>query len=125
MSDRLQGAQILVVEDEYYIAADLTRALESAGATVIGPAPTVARGAELAAGTELHGAILDVNLEGQPSFPIAELLTARSIPYVFLTGYDKWSLPEAFRTAPQILKPTHMEPVISAIVELVGRGLPK
>lgn len=120
MSDQLQGARILVVEDEYYIAADLRRALEGAGATVIGPAATVARGSELVADGDLDAAILDVNLEGEISTPIAELLTARSIPYLLLTGYDKWSLPEEFRTVPQILKPFQVEPVLCALTDLLS-----
>ncbi|WP_314190624.1 hypothetical protein [Paracoccus yeei] len=48
-------------------------------------------------GTHLDGAILDVNLQGQMVFPVAHLLLERSVPFLFMTGYDQSVIPERFK----------------------------
>jgi CheY-like chemotaxis protein len=81
--------RILIVEDRYVIADDLTRALEQAGVVVIGPAPTIAAALRLLEATPiLDGAILDIDLRGKPSFPVADALRNRNIPFVFFTGHE-------------------------------------
>lgn len=77
---------VLVVEDEVLIAMDIQAELEDAGWTVIGPAGTVAQAMKLLEGHTPSVAVLDINLGGSPSFPIADALEARSIPFVFLSG---------------------------------------
>lgn len=114
MVERLSGKRILVVEDEYYIAADLRQVLEDEGAVVIGPTGSLAHGLNLAA-EGVDAALLDVNLEGANSYPIADLLTEQAVPYVFLTGYDGWSLPEGYQTVPHLAKPFRMEAVVLAL----------
>ncbi|WP_082553724.1 response regulator [Altererythrobacter sp. Root672] len=114
MADRLSGKRILVVEDEHFIAADLRQVLEDEGAEVIGPTGSVLHGLDLAART-LDAALLDVNLQGANSYPIADLLTQRAVPYLFLTGYDGWSLPEGYQAVPHLAKPFRMDAVILAL----------
>lgn len=81
------GLRVLVVEDEFLIAAVLQDMLEDATAVVIGPTVTVADALRLIQTSEIDAAILDMNLNGQWSDPVAEELTARRIPFVFTTGY--------------------------------------
>ena len=50
-------------------------------------------------------AILDVNLDGQEVFPVAEILAGRGLPFVFVTGYGGGGLPEAYRSRPTLQKP--------------------
>lgn len=90
MADQpLEGQTILVAEDEYYAAEDLRRELTRLGATVIGPAPTLRRALELIEDAEqIDAVILDINLGGEMIFPTADLLTDRSVPILFTTGYD-------------------------------------
>jgi CheY-like chemotaxis protein len=86
----LSGWRVLLVEDEFLIAEDLASVLSAAGATVVGPAYTVAGALSLIeSGDALDGAVLDVNLKGEAVFPVADALLSRSIPFVFTTGYDK------------------------------------
>jgi DNA-binding response OmpR family regulator len=78
--------RVLVVEDTFLIAVDLADQLTDSGYQVVGPVSTVKHALETMDGAELDGALLDVNLDGERSFPIAELLAARGIPFIFLTG---------------------------------------
>lgn len=122
MATGLAGKRILVVEDEYFIASDLKRALIGAGAEVIGPTGEVAKGVELVVTDGIDAAVLDVNLEIADSYPIADALMARGTPFLFLTGYDGWAVPEGYRDAPRMTKPFQMEAVLLRVSELVGSG---
>ena len=66
MTEGLTGKRILIVEDEYFIAADLKRALAEAGAIVVGPAGTLAS-AQALVDDDIDLALLDVNLDGEHS----------------------------------------------------------
>lgn len=84
----MTGRTILLVEDEILVALHLVTLLEEAHWQVVGPLATVP--AALAAVTEradLTGAILDINLGGNLSWPIARALLARRVPFLFLSGY--------------------------------------
>src|SRR6516164_2815923 len=89
----ISAKRVLVVEDEYLVAMDMSAYLEAAGAHVVGPASNVNAALEVLERTELDGAILDVNLRGEMAYPIADALTARGIPFVFTTGYDARTVP--------------------------------
>jgi CheY-like chemotaxis protein len=111
--------RVLVVEDEYFIADDLVRALERRGAEVVGPASTVQQALELLSSTaEISGAVLDVNLRGERVFPLADELMRRGVPFVFATGYDQGSLPEANRQVPCWEKPYNDEGLVQALPAL-------
>jgi hypothetical protein len=82
--------RVLLAEDEFLIAEDLASALSAAGATVIGPAYSVAGALRLIESCgALDGAVLDVNLKGEAAFPIADALLGRGVPFVITTGYDR------------------------------------
>ncbi|MBB4153873.1 CheY-like chemotaxis protein [Sphingomonas jinjuensis] len=117
MAQPLAGKTILVAEDDYFQAADLKRALIEAGATVVGPVADVDGAMALVAAGRLDAAVLDVNLSSTLSYPLADRLAADAIPYVFLTGYDVWALPEAYRSVPRLSKPCLMD----SVVVMVGR----
>jgi DNA-binding response OmpR family regulator len=114
MAGRLSGKRVLVIEDEYYIAADLQRVLDAEGAVVLGPSGHLEDGLRLAA-EALDAALLDVNLHGEPSFAIAERLDAAQVPYVFITGYDSWAMPEGYKEVPRLTKPFVMTRVVEAV----------
>jgi DNA-binding response OmpR family regulator len=101
--------RILIVEDEYYLAADLADALAARGAEVVGPVATLAEATRAIAQSPPDRAVLDVNLRGEMSFPIADRLEAAGIPYVIATGYSQGSLPERFRDKPRLEKPFRPE----------------
>jgi len=91
------------------------------GCEVIGPAPNLERGWRLSQQESLDGAVLDVNLGGELSFPIAVTLAERGIPFLFLTGYDDISvMPEEFRTVHRILKPFDFNDLVAIIARSFG-----
>jgi CheY-like chemotaxis protein len=120
MTARLAGRRILVIEDEYFVASDLKRALLAEGAHVVGPTADAARGLALAKDDGIDAAILDVNLEGVDSYPIADALAQRGVPYLFVTGYDGWAMPEKYRDAPRLGKPFNDHAVADEVVRLTG-----
>ena len=113
----LHDMRILIVEDEYYLAADLAEALRARGAEVVGPAGTLEDAVRAVESNWIDRAILDVNLRGEMSFPIADRLEAAGIPYVIATGYTAESLPERFRMKPRIEKPFKPDAVARMMLE--------
>ena len=114
----LTGKRLLIVEDEYFIASDLKRALEAQGVTVIGPSGRVADALALIERERIDVAMLDVNLGNAMCFPIAERLRTCGVPFLFLTGYDGWTLPEALRDVPLLVKPFDSAVVVAAVRDL-------
>lgn len=123
MADQLQteqtlasGLRVLIVEDMWLVAEDLTMELEDMGCHVVGPAGGLEQGLTIAQAETLDGALLDVNLGSENSFPIAIALQARGVPFVFLTGYDS---PEAFPSelaeVPRLSKPLNSRDLASAL----------
>ncbi len=103
---RFQGLRVLLVEDSYLIAQDLERVLTALGCAVVGPAGTVESACALAAGPGVDAGILDINLHGQSSAPVASLLRKRQKPFFFVTGYGSGAiLPDEFRRYRRLLKP--------------------
>lgn len=101
----LTGVRILLVEDEFLLAMDMEAALSQEGAQVIGPLVTVPDAVKAAEIEDLAGAVLDLNLRGQMSYPIASVLERRGIPFLFATGYDTARLARKFRGRPCLRKP--------------------
>lgn len=104
-SAALAGRRVLVVEDDWLLAQETVRLLESAGVVVVGPAPRIPDALALVAEAGLDAALLNINLGGEMSFPIADALAARAVQFAFLTGYTPGVLPRRFRTAPLHEKP--------------------
>lgn len=109
-----------MVEDEPLLAMLLEDVLSEHGAAVVGPAFNLAQGLTLASDADIDGAILDINLGGQESYPIADILHARAIPFLFATAYAHEGNPYADR-APLLLKPYHLRAVLDAVEAIVAR----
>ncbi|WP_205007825.1 response regulator [Sphingosinithalassobacter portus] len=107
------GRKILIVEDEPVVAMCLEDMLLDFGCTVIGPASRLADGLVLAEAEDADAAILDVNLGGERSDPIAGVLRARGIPYIFATGYG--AAANIGSDVPLVCKPYCEEQVRSAL----------
>ncbi|MEQ1954143.1 response regulator [Mesorhizobium sp. CN2-181] len=114
----LQDVGILVVEDEYFIAAELERALVAWGARVIGPFSRSEQArVALQQGQSPSAAVLDINIGGTLIYPLAEELRAAGIPVVFTTGYDVSVIPAEFKTIPLLVKPIEFR----QLTEILGR----
>lgn len=116
----IAGRRVLVVEDEALIAAQVEAVLGNAGCTVIGPAADVAEALTLAADSLPDVAVLDVNLAGERSDPIADALAARGIPFIFCTGYAGGGAPERHPAARVLKKPLDPAELLHAIGQLAG-----
>jgi DNA-binding response OmpR family regulator len=118
----LKGLRILVVEDNFLAAEVVRDALEHNGCTVVGPVGRVADGLHLAEQEKLDAAVLDVNLNGDRCFAIAEALQGRGVPFVFLTGYDSSTvIPAELRTTRRLGKPVIEYELLETLCELTAR----
>jgi hypothetical protein len=89
----LKGRRVLIVEDEYFVADDIARALEKLG-------------------------VLGINLRGEAIYPLADALRRRGVPFVFTTGYAEASVPEAYRSIQRWEKPFDADKLVEALPEL-------
>lgn len=101
----LKGARVLVVEDEAAISMLLEDMLFDFGCEVVGPAARLATALEMAQSENFAVAILDVNVAGEPIYPVAEAIVRRDLPLVFSTGYGGAGIREPFRDRPVVQKP--------------------
>jgi len=104
-SKPLDGLKILVVEDEFLVAMDLGKMIQTLGGEVLGPVGTVSAATELLAKQEVHGAVLDVALGRENSVSLAQRLLARGVPILLTTGYSGQMLPETLAHVPRLPKP--------------------
>jgi CheY-like chemotaxis protein len=102
---QLAGLRVLVVEDEMMVSMLIEDMLTDLGCAVVGPASRLDEAIELATSRELDCAVLDVNLGGQPIFPLADLLRERGYPFAFATGYGDAGLRDVDRGTPVLQKP--------------------
>ena len=91
--------RVLVVEDEYLIRMLLEDMLDELGYRVAAAVGTISEAASIATSGEFNAAILDVNLDGQEIYPVADILAKRGLPFVFVTGYGERSLPDLIAAA--------------------------
>lgn len=112
----LAGRRVLVVEDESVIAKAFVWIFENCGAEIVGPAPTIEHAMELIRGTDqLDGAILDVDLHGEYSFPVADALRERGVPFLLNTHHGRKELPVQLQNIPQCQKPVKPGQIIAAL----------
>jgi CheY-like chemotaxis protein len=116
---RTSGLRVLLVEDEYLIALMLEDMLAELGHAVIGPVARLEKALEIAQREVFDVAILDVNINGGDSYPIADALAARDIPFVFSTGYGKNSLRAPYHDHPALQKPFQQDDLQKVIAEVM------
>jgi CheY-like chemotaxis protein len=97
--------RVLFVEDEAMVSMLIEDMLLDLGVEVVGPAAQLDAAMALAREAEVEAAVLDINVGGQLTYPVADLLQARGVPVIFATGYGAVALPERFRRTPTLHKP--------------------
>jgi CheY-like chemotaxis protein len=99
------GLRVLLVEDEIMVALLLEDMLAELGHTVVGPVARLDKALEMAREEAFEVAFLDVNLDGEEVYPVAEVLAARGIPFIFVTGYSRPGLRAPYGDRPTLQKP--------------------
>jgi CheY-like chemotaxis protein len=120
-TDDPEGARaVLIVEDEWLIAEAISGELVQAGYVVVGPASSPARAIKLIEETEVQAAILDLSLNGEKSYAVADALAARGVPFAFLTGYNRQEIAPGYDERPCLSKPLCAETLRTAIADLLN-----
>lgn len=120
MTALLEGARVLVVEDEYLVAVLIQDMLESAGCVVTGPIPRLAEALDAVDRDSYDAALLDINLGGERIDPVAAALSRRNVPFVFVTGYGAGGLPGEYAKRPRVCKPFRMADLLAAVSRLMN-----
>ena len=115
----LSGRRVLLVEDEAIIALDLA-ALNGLGTVAVGPANFVANALEMLNEGKVDCAVLDINLDGEPVYPVARALETRRIPFVFVTAYYGEKVNSQFQHCPVLQKPVDLQELVRAILHTCG-----
>ena len=119
MTVALKGVRVLVVEDEYFVAILIEEILESAGCIVTGPIPRLPEALDAVGHDDYDAAVLDVNLAGERINPVADALSERNVPFLFVTGYGASALPSEYAERPHICKPFRMAELLGALSNVV------
>jgi len=114
------GRRILLVEDEALVAIMMRDMLTELGFSVVGPVGDRASALAAARKAEIDGAVLDLNLRGETTYPVADELTSRSIPFVFLTGYDRGVIDRRYAEVPLLQKPVDEQTLQRALEGVLG-----
>jgi DNA-binding response OmpR family regulator len=116
----LNGARILVVEDDFLISTEIDSILAGAGATVVGPCRTLAQAERLIEGNHISAAILDFRLGHDTTLPVAERLHRHGIPFVFFTGQmNTRQIESACPGAKVITKPFQSRSIVAALADVL------
>ncbi len=110
--------RVLLVEDEGLVAMMMEDMLMELGYTVLGPVARLDRALEMVRRETFDGAILDININGGDTYPVAEALAARDVPFAFSTGYGPQSLQARYRDRPTLQKPFQLDDLQKLLEEV-------
>lgn len=118
----LSGKQVLVVEDEGLVAMLIEDAIEDAGGKLVAICSDVDKALAVVGddGTTIDVALLDLNLGGKKSYPVAAALAKRGVPFVFSTGYRSDGLPPEWKDVPSLQKPFMEKDLVAVLEKALG-----
>ena len=116
----LRGKRVLLVEDEAVIAFAVEDMLTDLGCEVVGPAFRLEEAIAMAETAALDAAILDVNLNDQRSYVVADELTRRAVPFLFATGYAEAGVDWGGAEVAVLPKPYRQDQIAAALGRLLG-----
>jgi CheY-like chemotaxis protein len=118
---KLRGLRVLVLEDETIVLLMIEDLLDDLGCQVVGPAATVPEALALAEAGGFDAALLDLNLgRGETSYPVADMLAARQVPFAFVTGYSADVLAPPHRGRPILEKPFWGDALSNVLQRLIA-----
>lgn len=120
MDEFLAGRSVLVVEDEIMLLMNIEGALADFGCKSVTAAATIDQGLALIRAHDFDVAMLDVNLDGASSSPIADALAAKGVPFIFSTGYRNPHLSGSHGDRPVLTKPYSDEQLAEVLARLLA-----
>jgi DNA-binding response OmpR family regulator len=121
MVEALKAHRVLIIEDEYYLAADLELALQAEGAGIVGPICDLPDALHEITKGDFDAAVIDINLHGEFTYDLADELKRRSIPFVFATGYSPEAIPSRFSDVMRFEKPFEPVGIAKRLLQLCGK----
>lgn len=121
-SQALAGRSIVIVEEQFVLADFSAQQVVEAGGTVLGPYASALSALSATMDVPPAAALLDLNLNGEPCFRLADALASIGIPLVFLTGYGPEIAPIRHARAPWLTKPSSAKAIVDALVFAISRG---
>jgi hypothetical protein len=111
----LRGKRILIIEDNRLVEGKTRRELEKLGVDIVGPTRSVGKAIDIVDGEEIDAAILDIDLNGDVVYPLADMLCKRGISFVFATGRPVSLIPRKYRGFVLCDKPTELAMIATAL----------
>ncbi len=105
MNSESTGSRVLVIEDSPVIALAAEDMLRASGYVPLGPAGNMASALELAVSEEMDAAIVDLNIRGTKTFAVLSILDRRNIPFLIISGYADWKMPDEWSDRARLQKP--------------------
>lgn len=110
-----EGKRALILEDEPIIGFALEDMLEEIGVSSVRVATRIEEAERVLESEKIDLAVLDVNIHGRRSYPVADRLTERCLPFVFATGYGDTEHPDRYRAVPTVTKPYSLDAIKTAL----------
>jgi CheY-like chemotaxis protein len=120
MDELLTGCRVLIVEDEMLVLLGIEDMLAELGCKSVTAAATVEQALELIGVQGFDAAMVDVNLNGTKSYPVADALAAQGVPFMFSTGYGGQVLKDGYQERPLLGKPYRPAQLVAALTQLLG-----
>lgn len=111
-------ARVLLIEDEVLVAMHIEDVLTDSGCEVVALATDLRQAVTLARTVDIDFAVLDINLGGEQSFPAAQVLRERGVPFLFISGYSSGGIAEDYRNELRLRKPLRTPELVEAIERL-------
>ncbi|WP_260483657.1 response regulator [Sphingomicrobium flavum] len=110
-----KGRRILLVEDSPVISLDTEDKLKAEGYFVVGPAYDMNAAIDFARNEQIDAALVDLNIRGQKSFDVLQILDERDIPYCIISGYADWTMPKEYEPRPRLQKPFDKDALLETV----------
>ncbi|MEX0589696.1 MAG: response regulator [Xanthobacteraceae bacterium] len=120
--DGLNGVRVFVVEDEFAVLLLVEDMLADLGCVLVGTASRMLDAVGKAQDMHFDAAVLDVNINGEPITPVAEVIEGRRVPIVFTTGYGISGIDPRWRDHPVLQKPYRLEEFAAALERALGKA---
>ncbi len=118
----IKGMRVLIVEDEFFIADDLARAIRSNGGSPVGPVGTIREAEEMIRHSPVDAAIIDLNLRGEMASEFIKKLAASGRPCLIVSGYGGDAVPDSVRAISRLEKPVSPALVIETLSRELARA---